>query len=65
MGTRGRGISDGRRGPLHAGATQRTADHLRHVGSLREVFPRAAATAVEAMQLILRDPVIPEGELTI
>ena len=43
----------------------RTADHLRHVGSLREVFPRAAATAVEAMQLILRDPVIPEGELTI
>jgi superfamily II RNA helicase len=35
----------------------RTADHLRHIISLGEAFPEAAATAAEAVSLIIRDPV--------
>ncbi len=36
----------------------RTADNLRHVVSLAEVFPEAAAAATEAVAAILRDPVV-------
>jgi superfamily II RNA helicase len=36
----------------------RTADNLRHIRSLRDVFPQAASNAEKAMELILRDPVI-------
>ena len=38
----------------------RTADNLRHIRNLSEVFPDAANTANEAIRLILRDPVISE-----
>jgi superfamily II RNA helicase len=38
----------------------RTADNLRHVRGLAEVFPRAADTAAKAVELILRDPVVSE-----
>ncbi len=38
----------------------RTADHLRHIHTLSEVFPQISKTAVEAIELILRDPVITE-----
>ncbi len=38
----------------------RTADHLRHVRALKEVFPDAAAAAAEAIELILREPVTTE-----
>lgn len=36
----------------------RTADHLRQVRGLREVFPRAANAAAQAIELILRSPVV-------
>jgi hypothetical protein len=36
----------------------RTADNLRHVRGLAEVFPRAAESAARALDLILRDPVV-------
>ncbi len=36
----------------------RTADCLRHVASLKQVFPVAAETADASIKLILRDPVI-------
>ena len=36
----------------------RTADNLRHVRALDEVFPLQAAAAARALDLILRDPVI-------
>lgn len=36
----------------------RTADNLRHIRALRDVFPRAAENAGKAIELILRDPVI-------
>jgi superfamily II RNA helicase len=36
----------------------RTADNLRHVRGLAEVFPQAAASAAKAIDLILRDPVV-------
>jgi superfamily II RNA helicase len=36
----------------------RTADNLRHIGNLKGVFPDAAKTAIEAVDLILRDPVV-------
>jgi len=36
----------------------RTADNLRHVRGLAEVFPRAADSAAKAIELILRDPVV-------
>jgi superfamily II RNA helicase len=39
----------------------RTADNLRHVRGLAEVFPRAAGSAAKAIELILRDPVVGEG----
>jgi superfamily II RNA helicase len=38
----------------------RTADNLRHIRNLKEVFPEAAATAAKAIELILREPVINE-----
>jgi ATP-dependent RNA helicase HelY len=38
----------------------RTADHLRHVKSLKAVFAPTAASARQAIDLILRDPVMPE-----
>jgi superfamily II RNA helicase len=36
----------------------RTADNLRHVVGLSEVFPKAAASAKTAIELILREPVV-------
>jgi ATP-dependent RNA helicase HelY len=36
----------------------RTADNLRHIRSLKDVFPRAAENAGKAMELILREPVV-------
>jgi superfamily II RNA helicase len=36
----------------------RTADNLRHVLGLSEVFPNAAASAAAALELILREPVV-------
>jgi superfamily II RNA helicase len=40
----------------------RTADHLRHLRSLDEVFPSVAAAAGRAIHLLLREPVVPETE---
>lgn len=37
----------------------RTADNLRHIRSLAKVFPEASRTAAKAIDLILRDPVMP------
>ncbi len=37
----------------------RTADHLRHIKSLGDVFAPMAASARQAIDLILRDPVMP------
>ncbi len=42
----------------------RTADHLRHIRDLRKVFPTAAATSEKAIELIMRDPVIIDYELS-
>ncbi|CAB5148452.1 ATP-dependent DNA helicase [Olavius algarvensis associated proteobacterium Delta 3] len=39
----------------------RTVDNLRHVRGLVRVFPAAAAAAEEGIELVLRDPVLPEG----
>jgi len=36
----------------------RTADNLRHIRSLQQVFPEAAETAAAALDLLLRDPVV-------
>ncbi len=36
----------------------RTADNLRHIRALRQVFPDAAETANRAIELILREPVV-------
>ncbi len=36
----------------------RTADNLRHIRSLQQVFPEAAETAAVALDLLLRDPVV-------
>ena len=36
----------------------RTADNLRHIGNLAAVFPVAANSARQAIELILRDPVV-------
>jgi superfamily II RNA helicase len=36
----------------------RTADNLRHVVGLSEVFPKASESAARAIELILRDPVV-------
>ena len=38
----------------------RTADNLRHIRNLKDVFPEAAATAAEGIGIILRDPVVNE-----
>jgi superfamily II RNA helicase len=38
----------------------RTADNLRHIRNLKEVFPDAAATASKSIELILREPVVNE-----
>ena len=35
----------------------RTADNLRHIRTLGAVFPRVAATAGHAVELIMREPV--------
>ena len=37
----------------------RTADHLKHLRSLRKEFPGVAAAATTALERILRDPVDP------
>ena len=37
----------------------RTADNLRHIRSLSTAFPEASHTAAEAIDLILKDPVLP------
>jgi len=36
----------------------RTADNLRHIRNLKDVFPEAAATAAEAIMRIMREPVV-------
>ena len=36
----------------------RTADNLRHIRNLKDVFPEAAATAAKGIELILREPVV-------
>ena len=38
----------------------RTADNLRHIRNLKDVFPAAAATAAQCIELILREPVVNE-----
>ncbi len=38
----------------------RTADNLRHLAGLTEVFPQMASAARQAIELILRDPVMPD-----
>jgi len=38
----------------------RTADNLRHVRNLKDVFPEAAATAAKSIEKILREPVVNE-----
>jgi ATP-dependent RNA helicase HelY len=38
----------------------RTADHLRHIRALQDVFNTLAATARQAIDQILRDPVMPD-----
>jgi superfamily II RNA helicase len=35
----------------------RTADNLRHIRTLGDVFPRVAATAGQAVELLIREPV--------
>ena len=40
----------------------RTADNLRHIISLKNVFPEAASTAATAIDLILRYPVVMDYE---
>jgi superfamily II RNA helicase len=36
----------------------RTADNLRHIQSLSKVFPKAASTAGQAVEMILREPLV-------
>jgi len=38
----------------------RTADNLRHIRNLKDVFPEAAATAAKCIEMILREPVVNE-----
>jgi len=40
----------------------RTADNLRHIKNLTEVFPAEAAAALEGIELILREPVITNAQ---
>ncbi len=39
----------------------RTADNLRHIRGLKQVFPDAAETAANSIELILREPVVYES----
>lgn len=41
----------------------RTADNLRHVRALRDVFPIASASAAAALEIMLRPPVVAEDEI--
>lgn len=41
----------------------RTADNLRHIRTLKQVFPEAAQTAATAIELIMRDPVTMDYDL--
>jgi len=41
----------------------RTADNLRHIRTLAQVFPQAAKTSETAIELILRDPVVMDYDL--
>ena len=41
----------------------RTADNLRHIRTLAQVFPEAAKTSETAIELILRDPVVMDYDL--
>jgi superfamily II RNA helicase len=38
----------------------RTADNLRHIRGLKQIFPEAAETAASSIELILREPVVYE-----
>jgi hypothetical protein len=40
----------------------RTADNLRHIRTLKNVFPEAASTAATAIDLIMRYPVVMDYE---
>ncbi len=40
----------------------RTADHLRHIRNLEPVFAEMADSARQAVELILRDPVVPDRD---
>jgi superfamily II RNA helicase len=42
---------------IFASLILRTADNLRHITGLRDIFPEAAASASAALDLIMRDPV--------
>jgi len=42
----------------------RTADNLRHIKNIGRVFPDAAQASGRAIDLILRDPVIPTFEVS-
>ena len=37
----------------------RTADNLRHIRNLKDVFPEAAAVAADSVENIMREPVAP------
>ena len=39
----------------------RTADNLRHIRGLKDVFPEVAQTASVAIEKIMRDPVVNEN----
>jgi len=41
----------------------RTADNLRHIRNIGEVFPDAAEASIRAIELILKDPVLPSYEV--
>jgi len=52
-------VSDLEEGTL-AMLVLRTADNLRHIRALADVFPEASKTAETALELILREPVVTE-----
>ena len=41
----------------------RTADNLRHIRSLKDVFPEAASAAATAIELIMRYPVVMDYDI--
>ncbi len=57
--TRDYGMAEGNLAML----MMRTADNLRHTANLVDVFPDAAATARQAIDLIMRPPVVEEDRL--